>query len=171
MNLYYTLKHSDLNSLKISEIITDNQSVINTNIGDSWITHYDLMKEMETGMYPSLTKEEKEEKRDENVHIFLMDLGAYIDFPDNGRISLPQISMVLDFIKELSKYNREVPDKKKIPIDINGYIKIHHIYDINEIGSEEAMVWHKHLRSSKENNHEIIIGEKYSGDETGKKVR
>ena len=162
MDLYHVLKQCDMNSIKISEIITDHQATFFTNIGDRSITHYDLMKEIEFAMYPSLTKIEKEERRNENLHIFLIDLGAYISFPENGRMSLPQCSMMIDFIKEISKYNREVPSIKRIPISIDGPIRMSELYDISDLDEKTVKEWKKYLRSPKELDREEIIGEEYS---------
>ncbi len=164
MNLYRILKQSDISSLKISVVITDNQVAFSTNIGDRSITHYDLVKEIEMRMYPDLTNFEREEKRDENLHIFLMDLGAMISFPDNGKISSPQVSMMIDFIKDLSKYNREVPAPKRIPISIDGPVRIKDLFDISELDRKVLKEWKKYSRPSKELDKEEIIGDKYSNN-------
>ena len=78
MNLKDILMYADPNSIKISEVITDHQKAFSTNIGDKSIDHYDLIRETEWEMYPSLTPTEIIERREENAHIFLVGVGAYI---------------------------------------------------------------------------------------------
>ena len=159
---YRILKQFDNQSVKMVEVITDYQLIMDTNIGKESKSHYELISDIEKKIYPSLTEMELAERENENAYIFLTDLGAIISFPENGRISLPQISFILDFMKEISKYNREVPERKKIPMDINGYGRIGSLYDINELDEKVAKEWSRHLRSLRIFEKEKIIGKKYS---------
>ena len=168
MSFYRMLEYSHMD-IKVSEIITDHQVVFSENIGDRDINHYDLMEEIGFRIYPSLTSIEKRERRDENVHIFLNGFDAYINFPENGKISLPQYSMMIDSIKEISDYNREVPTTEKISIRINDPIRTMLIYDINELDEEILKEWKKYLRPTKEIDREEIVGEEYSSDISKKK--
>ncbi len=168
MELCNVLKHCDMNSIKISGIITDKQIILANNIGDRSLDHIDLIKEMEEYIYPYLSKREREMKRNENAHIFLLDLGAYLSFPDEGKISMPQVSMMIDFMTELSKYNRVVADNKKIPIAIYGPVKVKNFFDISELDKNVVSEWKDFYRSIRENDQELIVGDEYISDTDNK---
>ncbi len=170
-SLYNILKHSDVNSLKVVGIITDHQIAFTTNLGKGDIKHYKLLSALEKEMYPFLTEMEINEKQNENAHIFFDFASAIINFPENARVSEEQISMIKNVIVELSRYNREVPSKKRIPISLKDYAKTGYIYDVKELDEEIIKDWKRHYRPSEELDSEEIIGKRYSNGILGRIFR
>ncbi len=164
-SVYNLLKKSDVDSLKIVEVITDNQTAIDTNQG-RYSNHIDMIDNLERSMYRN--EDAYMDRKDDNVHIMMSSEGATIDFPNSRRISEEQVHALLHFMVEVSRYNRQVPNRKKIPISIIDYDKTGEIYDIQELKQDTKKEWVRHYRKARELDKEIIIGKKHSNGLFGK---
>lgn len=165
---YELLKKSKGESVKGVGVVTDQQGIFYSKLdSNDFKTHYGICKDIEKEIYPNLTRSEIEERINDNTYIFLTEYDAIIHFPENIQISLSQFYFILEFIKDISKYNREVDEK--IPITLHWYGKIIDLYDIYEISEEKAREWSKMIRPSHDLKDEKIIGKVYSSNhEKGK---
>ena len=161
---YTSLKNSKRYGVKAVEVITDHQAIFRDNRKGNY-SHAGIVSDIEKDIYPQLTEMEIAEREDQNVYIFLSDDEAIIHFPYNGKVSYAQTYFIMDFIKDVTMYNREVSLKEKVPIGIDWSGKYFSIYDILEIDEKKAKIWNKLFRESYELDHEVIIGKTYSNKE------
>lgn len=159
----YSLLKTSRDSIKAVEVITDHQAVFRSH-GGIYYSHYGIISSIEKEIYPSLLEMEIEERQQSNTYIFMSDYDAIVELPSDGNVSMAQLYFVLDFIKEVSKYNREVSSNQKIPIVIDWYKKVK-IFDILDINDKIVKEWKKHLRDPQKLSDEKIVGVLYSEKE------
>ncbi len=157
LTLYQLLKKEKGRGLKAVEVITDNQAVFQSNVGNRTTTHFWMAEDIEKKIYAKLDDLEREERQAENAYIFLDDEGVVIHFPDDGKISTSEFQFIVNFITSVSLYNREVSFREKLPMEFDWHDRFR-IYDIKEIPDQKAREWMRYVRKKKGLRGEIILG-------------
>ncbi|MBQ6135071.1 MAG: hypothetical protein IJI60_02000 [Bacilli bacterium] len=162
---YELLKKANGKAFKGVGVITDYQSVFYSKSDGYLRTHYGMVSEVEKEIYSSLNDAQITEMENKDAHIFLTEYEAIVSFPDNVRISLPQVYFILEFVQSITRYNREVDSKSRIPIHMDWYGKPKTIYDIQEIDEKKVKEWSRYIRQTGDFSHERIVGKRYSQKE------
>jgi hypothetical protein len=148
-------------------VLTDEQYIFYGKNKNNDLIHYDIAMDIEAYIHPERPAFTFIEEDPNHTYIFLTEKSAIIEFPTSNQISLIQVKFLMDFLTELTKYNREVEEKYRIPFTMADWneIQLRQMYDIEDIPEETIEAFQKWIIPTPSTKKERIIGKTLTEEE------
>ncbi len=156
---------------KAIAVITEQQMIFaSVTESDDERIHYDLVQDIHRAVNPSIPFYLYEEGFPSSVYIFIDTKGVLITEPLDGKVSELQLGFIIDFLKEISDYNRIADEKVPIKISIHGEV-YDNIYSIDDIKDELITKFLTDTRKEVVIEDEKFIGKLYPDEDIQTGIR